>query len=122
MTATDLPDSSEVDASIKLVTDNAQRVFLWNYDRDREQLVTLYNKGMSSQWNSVTDLDWATDVDPEELVRTSPQQNVIVQLARAAAEVEGSPLAAWGEREFLRSASSRSRPACRSSCTASRAR
>jgi hypothetical protein len=26
---------------------------------------------------------------------------VIVQLARAAAEVEGSPLAAWGEREFL---------------------
>jgi hypothetical protein len=101
MTATDLPDSSEVDASIKLVSDNAQRVFLWNYDRDREQLVTLYNKGMSSQWNSVTDLDWATDVDPEELVRTSPQQNVIVQLARAAAEVKGSPLAAWGEREFL---------------------
>ena len=45
MTATELPDSSEVDATIKLVTDNAQRVFLWNYERDRDQLVTLYNKG-----------------------------------------------------------------------------
>ena len=101
MTATELPNSSEVDASIKLVTDNAQRVFLWNYERDRDQLVTLYNKGMSSQWNSVTDLDWDTDVDPEELVRTSPQQNVIVTLARAAAEVDGSPLAKWGEAEFV---------------------
>jgi hypothetical protein len=101
MTATELPNSSEVDASIKLVTDNAQRVFLWNYERDRDQLVTLYNKGMSSQWNSVTDLDWNTDVDPEELVRTSPQQNVMVTLARAAAEVDGSPLAKWGEPEFV---------------------
>ena len=101
MTNTELPDAATVDASIKLITDNAPRVFLWNYDRDREQLVTLYNKGMSSQWNSVTELDWSTDVDPEELVRTSPQQNVTVTLARAAAEVDGSPLASWGEREFL---------------------
>jgi hypothetical protein len=101
MTDTQVPDASTIDASIKLVTDNAPRVFLWNYERDRGQLVTLYNKGMSSQWNSVTDLDWDTDVDPEELVRTSPQQSVIVTLARAAAEVDGSPLASWGEREFV---------------------
>jgi len=85
MTDTQLPDAATVDASIKLVTDNAPRVFLWNYERDRDQLVTLYNKGMSSQWNSVTDLDWDTDVDPEELVRTSPQPSVIVTVARAAA-------------------------------------
>ena len=101
MTDTQLPDAPTVDASIKLVTDNAPRVFLWNYERDRDQLVTLYNKGMSSQWNSVTDLDWSTDVDPEELVRTSPQQSVIVTLARAAAEIDGSPIASWSEREFV---------------------
>jgi hypothetical protein len=101
MTASDLPDSAEVEGSIKLVTDQAPRVFLWNYDRDREQLVTLYNKGVSSQWSSVTDLDWDTDVDPERLVRTTPQQSVMVTLARAAAEVDGSPLARWGEREFV---------------------
>ena len=104
MTATDIPavpDAAEVDATIKHVVDNAQRVFLWNYDRSRDQLVTLYNKAMSSQWNSVTDLDWATEVDPEELVKTSPQQNLTVELARAAAEVPGSPLASWGEKEFV---------------------
>jgi hypothetical protein len=95
-----LPSQEEVDASIKLVTDNAQRVFSWNYDREREQLVTLYNKAMASQWNSVTELDWATEVDPEQLVRTEPQQNHLVDLARAAAEVPGSPLASWGEQEY----------------------
>src|SRR3954468_19202643 len=104
MTAVDLPeipDSADVDASIKLITDNAQRIFLWNYDRSRDQLVTLYNKAMASQWNSMTELDWSTEVDPEELVNTSPQQNLTVQLARAAAEVPGSPLAKWGEKEFV---------------------
>src|SRR5207249_8451703 len=104
MTTTDmpsLPSSDEIDATIKHVTDNAQRVFLWNYDRSRDQLVTLYNKAMSSQWNSVTDLDWATEVDPEELVRTSRQGSMITGLARAAAEVDGSPFAKWGEKEFL---------------------
>ncbi|MCU1352404.1 MAG: P-aminobenzoate N-oxygenase AurF [Acidimicrobiales bacterium] len=97
----DLPNRTEMEASIKLVTDHAERVFLWDYDRSRGQLVTLYNKAMASQWNSVTELDWATDVDPEELIHTSPQQNLTVQLARAAAEVPGSPFASWGEKEFV---------------------
>ncbi|HEX4905769.1 MAG TPA: ferritin-like domain-containing protein [Acidimicrobiales bacterium] len=91
----------EMDESIKLITDNAPRIFCWNYDRSRDQLVTLYNKAMASQWNSVTELDWATDVDPEQVVRESPQANVLVELARAAAEVDGSPLRTWGDKEFL---------------------
>jgi hypothetical protein len=95
-----IPDKAEVDASIKLITDNAQRIFLWNYDRSREQLVTLYNKAMASQWNSVTELDWSTDVDPEELIRTSPQGNATVEIARAASEVAGSPFAKWSEKEY----------------------
>ncbi len=101
MTTMPLPDSVEVDASIKLITDNAQRIFLWDYERSRDQLVTLYNKAMHSQWSSVTDLDWSIDVDPEALVATSPQQNLLVELARGAAELPGSPLATWGEKEFL---------------------
>jgi hypothetical protein len=94
----DLPDQDEVDASIKIVRDHADRIFLWNYDRERDQLVTLYNKAMGSQWNSVVDLDWSTDVDPEGLVdRDAP----LLRLARAAREVDGSPIASWGERELL---------------------
>src|SRR4029453_16761893 len=99
-TPTELPDQAEVDATIKVIDDHADRIFLWNYDRSREQLVTLYNKGMSSQWNSVTELDWDTDVDPERLVRTSREENLFVRIARAAAEVDGSPFACWSEKEF----------------------
>ena len=110
----ELPDPAEVDATVKLITDNAQRVFLWDYDRSRDQLVTLYNKAMSSQWNSVTELDWATDVDPERLVDrvegrpTSPSCSPV-----PPAEVPGSPIASWCEPSSSNSASSRSRPRCR---------
>ena len=100
MTTTDLPDRAEIDATVKLITDHAPRVFVWDYERDREQLVTLYNRGMASQWNSVTDLDWDTDVDPERLVTTAKHPNAMVELARDAAEIPGSPFASWGDKEF----------------------
>jgi hypothetical protein len=102
MTATEVPGLTEMEGSVKLIRDNAERIFLWDYERSRGQLVTLYNKAMSSQWNSVTDLDWSTEVDPEQLVATSPQQNLTVRLARAAAAEPGSPLASWSEKEFTR--------------------
>src|SRR6476469_8559338 len=93
-----LPDDDEVDATIKRVQNEADTIYAWNYERERDQLVTLYNKGVSSQWSSVTDLDWATDVDPEELVRQ--QDSPTDGLVRTAAGLKGSPLASWGEKEF----------------------
>jgi len=98
MTATELPDPTEVDATIKLITDNAQRVFLWDYDRSRDQLVTLYNKAMGSQWNSVKDLDWSIDVDPERLVRE--HETPVLAIARVAGTLPGSPMATWKEKEY----------------------
>jgi hypothetical protein len=93
-----LPDRHEVDASIKLITDNAERIYCWNYERSRPQLVTLYNKAMASQWNSVTDLDWSIEVDPEGLVDLD---GPMLRLIRAVTEMPGSPIAKWKERELL---------------------
>jgi hypothetical protein len=87
-----------MDESIHVITDAADRLFLWDYERDRGQLVTLYNKAMGSQWNSVTDLDWSTPVDPERLV--AEQASPILTLAREAGTMPGSPLAAWSEKEY----------------------
>jgi hypothetical protein len=92
-----LPDRAEMNEAFKLVDDHAQRIFTWEYDRERDQLVTLYNKAMASQWNSVTELDWSTEVDPE---READQDAAAVRLARAAATIPGSTLANWGEKEF----------------------
>ncbi len=94
-----LPATSMVDESIRLITDNAQRIMTWDYTRDRDQLVTLYNKAMSSQWNSVTDLDWQIDVDPERLVSEQPSGSM--HLMTAACKIPGSPLATWGDKERI---------------------
>jgi hypothetical protein len=87
-----------MDEAIHVIKDHADRLFLWDYERDRGQLVTLYNKAMGSQWSSVTDLDWSTDVDPERLV--AEQDSPLLALARAAGRLPGSPLAKWSEKEY----------------------
>jgi hypothetical protein len=92
-----LPDPDEVQAAFTVVRDHADRIFLWNYERSRGQLVTLYNKAMASQWNSVTELDWATPVDPEA---TIDLDTPLMQLTRAATRVPFSPIARWGAPEF----------------------
>ena len=65
---TPLPDRVEIDDACKLIDDNCQSIYTWRYERDRPQLVTLYEKAAHSQWVGSTDLDWSTDVDPESLV------------------------------------------------------
>jgi hypothetical protein len=87
-----------MDEAIHVIHDHADRLFLWNYERDRGQLVTLYNKAMGSQWSSVTDLDWSIDVDPERLV--AEQDSPLLAVTRLAGRLPGSPLAAWSEKEY----------------------
>ncbi len=92
-----VPDRAEVDSAITLITDHAPTIYAWRYEREREQLVRLYDKANASQWNSVTELDWSIDVDPEALVAVD---SPVMVLVKAAAQVPGSPLASWSDREF----------------------
>ena len=87
-----------MEAAVQVIHDNADRLFLWDYERDRGQLVTLYNKAMGSQWNSVTDLDWSIDVDPERLI--AEQDSPLLAVARMAGTLPGCPLATWTEKEY----------------------
>src|SRR5580700_7874223 len=93
-----LPARHDVEASVQVIHDNAERLFLWDYERDRGQLVTLYNKAMGSQWNSVKDLDWSIEVDPERLV--AEQDSPMLAVARVAGRLPGSPMAKWTEKEY----------------------
>jgi hypothetical protein len=85
-------------SAIKIIEDHADRIYTWNYERSRPQLVTLYNKAMASQWSSVTDLDWSTEVDPEGLVDLSSPG---MQLMRSATLEPGSPMASWSDKELI---------------------
>ena len=93
-----VPGRRDMEAAVQVIHDNADRLFLWDYERDRGQLVTLYNKAMGSQWNSVTDLDWSIDVDPERLV--AEQDSPLLAVARVAGTLPGSPMAKWTEKEY----------------------
>jgi hypothetical protein len=92
-----VPPASEVNAAVKIIQDHSDRIYTWNYERSRTQLVTLYNKAMASQWNSMTDLDWSTEVDPEALV---DQNSPGMRLIRGAAAEPGSPIASWADKDF----------------------
>lgn len=92
------PSNESTEPAFKTVDDKAQRIFLWDYKRSREQLVTLYNRASTSQWSSVRDLDWSIDVDPEEHV---DKDSAAMRLYREAGKIPGSPLASWGEQEYV---------------------
>jgi len=92
-----LPSNADMQEAFKLIDDHAQRIFTWKYDRERAQLVTLYNKAMASQWNSVTELDWATEVDAE---KEANHDHPTVHLARQVGQMPGSPLKNWGDKEY----------------------
>ena len=42
-------------------------VFNWEYKVRHDDLMRLYEKGKTLQWNAATDINWATDVDPERI-------------------------------------------------------
>jgi hypothetical protein len=94
----ELPDPKEVDEAFKVIEDHCERIYTWNYERSRPQLVTLYNKAAQSQWASVTDLDWSIAVDSEQIVDTDAPN---LQLMREVTRLPGSPIASWGEKELL---------------------
>jgi len=93
-----LPSNAEMQAAFRTVEDHSQHIFLWQYERSREQLVTLYNRASISQWSSTRDLDWSTEVDPEAHVHID---GGAMRLYREAATIPGSPISTWKDKEFM---------------------
>jgi hypothetical protein len=75
-------------------------IFTWDYSRTREGLGKLYEKAKSSQWNGSTDLDWSIEVDPEKVARE--MSGAVTFFQDRMAQVDGSPVKSWGEKEWLR--------------------
>jgi hypothetical protein len=91
--------NTDVDEAVHAVTDNAEAIFTWDYEKGaRPKLTRLYEKAKGSMWNGETDLPWDTEVDQESVV-----------LANAAAtggfaqgmDVAGTPFANWTDAEWV---------------------
>jgi hypothetical protein len=47
------------------VPQDYETLFDWNYSDDRNDLLNLYGKGKSMQWDTETRIDWSLELDPD---------------------------------------------------------
>lgn len=95
--------NTEVNESIAVVENNADTIFTWDYEKGaRPRLNKLYEKAKGSMWDGEKDLDWSTDVDIDQVVaQMSAASEVQNSPLTELAQQPGSPLANWGEKEWL---------------------
>jgi hypothetical protein len=55
----------ELDNELETILTSFDTNYTWNYGSVKEGLRDLYEKAKRDQWNSTTQLAWATEVDPE---------------------------------------------------------
>ena len=54
-----------VDRGLESILTSVDTSYVWNYGSVKEGLRDLYEKAKRDQWNSTTQLDWSTSVEPE---------------------------------------------------------
>jgi len=91
--------NTDVEATIRAVSDNADAIFTWNYAKgERRPLEKLYEKAKTSQWNGETDLPWELDVDVEAVVAANTAAGLNFE---AGIDVAGTPFESWGDAQWL---------------------
>lgn len=94
--------NTDVDAAISTVTNNADTIFTWDYEKGaRPRLNRLYEKAKHAQWDGETDLDWSIEVDVDKTVveMQAAAQGQMSPITRLCQE-PGNPFRNWGEREW----------------------
>jgi hypothetical protein len=96
--------NTDVHEAIHAVTDNADAIFTWDYEKGRRPALNrLYEKAKGSQWNGETDLPWDTDVDQEAVVLANAAANAGgLMMGIDERVVAGTPMASWGPEEWIR--------------------
>jgi hypothetical protein len=94
-----LDQKPDWDATIRVVKDNSDTIFTWDYERSRLPLSKLYEKAKTAQWNGSVDLDWSIEVDQEQLAAMSPDANPEM-LAAMGIDLTGSPMEKWSTKEW----------------------
>jgi hypothetical protein len=89
--------NTDIDETIHTVSDNADAIFTWDYEKGaRPGLNKLYEKAKSAQWNAQTDLPWDTDVDLEKNAEIQR-----LQYAELEQDLTGTPLEKFSEQDMI---------------------
>lgn len=65
MTTPAVNELGPLDAELETILTSFDSSYVWNYGSVKEGLRALYEKAKKEQWNSTTQLAWATPVEPE---------------------------------------------------------
>ena len=63
----------QLDRELETILTSFDTSYVWNYGSVKEGLRDLYEKAKRDQWNSTTQLDWDTAVDPEGEIIPQPR-------------------------------------------------
>src|SRR6478736_5811012 len=89
--------AADVDEAVKVVKDNADAIFTWDYEKgSRPALNKLYEKAKVSMWNGETDLPWDTVVDQEQVARDNMALGSFGDV-----DLSHTPFAKWGDEEWM---------------------
>ncbi|MEO9224041.1 MAG: ferritin-like domain-containing protein [Acidimicrobiales bacterium] len=93
----------DVDSVLHAVTDNADAIFTWDYEKgQRPALNKLYEKAKKNQWNGETDLPWETEVDQEAVVLANAiGQGGMTGLGGEGIDLADTPFAKWDEKQWI---------------------
>jgi hypothetical protein len=91
MAVSSITTPSNTDDDLEVILTSFDSNYVWNYGSVKEGLRDLYEKAKREQWNSVTQLPWDLDVDPESEI-VPAQFNPLADYAPAQ-KLEGKDLA-----------------------------
>ena len=57
--------STALESSAWEIPQDFDTLFNWNYGDDRDDLLSLYNKGKTMQWDTDSRIDWTQELDPD---------------------------------------------------------
>ena len=88
--------ASDAEESIRVVKDNADAIFTWDYEKgSRPALNKLYEKAKVSMWNGETDLPWDTVVDQEQVARDNMALGTFGDI-----DLSHTPFAKWNDDDW----------------------
>jgi hypothetical protein len=94
--------NTDVDERVHTVTDNADVIFTWDYEKGaRPALNRLYEKAKGAQWNGQTDLPWETEVDQEKVVVANAANLGGLMYGIDDSTAEGTPFAKFSEADWI---------------------
>jgi hypothetical protein len=84
-----------------------QTRFNWDYDDNREKLLSLYQKGKDKQWDSVKRIEWDLEVDPYDSLGL-PDQSIAIygtpywdRMSEQNRRVLRQHIASWQFSQFM---------------------